>query len=51
MRSETAALRMAGFPVGVRKSARNCRALLGDIQARGLATAPELAVSGGALGF
>jgi len=42
---------LIGFQVGVRESAQSWRELLVDIQARGLTTAPELAVADGALGF
>jgi len=42
---------LVGFQVGVRESAQSWRELLVDIQARGLTTAPELAVADGALGF
>lgn len=42
---------LIGFQVGVRESAQSWRELLVDIQARGLAIAPELAVADGALGF
>lgn len=42
---------LVGFQVGVRESAQSWRELLVDIQARGLAIAPELAVADGALGF
>ena len=42
---------LIGFQVGVRESAQSWRELLIDIQARGLAIAPELAVADGALGF
>ena len=42
---------LVGFQVGVRESAQSWRELLVDLQARGLTTAPELAVADGALGF
>ena len=42
---------LLGFQVGVRESAQSWRELLIDIKARGLATAPEVAVGDGALGF
>ncbi|TWA76454.1 transposase-like protein [Azospirillum brasilense] len=42
---------LVGFQVGVRESAQSWRELLVDIQARGLTTAPELAIADGALGF
>ena len=42
---------LVGFQVGVRESAQSWRELLVDIQARGLAIAPELAIADGALGF
>ena len=42
---------LVGFQVGVRESVQNWRELLVDLQARGLTTAPELAVADGALGF
>lgn len=42
---------LIGFQVGVREGAQSWRELLIDIQARGLAIAPELAVADGALGF
>ena len=42
---------LLGFQVGVRESAQSWRELLVDLKARGLATAPELAVGDGALGF
>ncbi|UEM21379.1 IS256 family transposase [Skermanella mucosa] len=42
---------LVGFQVGVRESAQSWRELLVDIQARGLAVAPELAIADGALGF
>ena len=41
---------LLGFHVGVRESAQSWRELLIDIKARGLATAPEVAVGDGALG-
>ena len=40
-----------GFQVGTRESAQSWRELLVGLKARGLATAPELAVGDGALGF
>ena len=42
---------LVGFHVGVRESAQSWRELLVDLKARGLAVAPELATSDGALGF
>ena len=42
---------LVGFQVGVRESAQSWRELLVDLKARGLATAPEIAVGDGALGF
>ena len=42
---------LVGFQVGVRESAQSWRELLVDLKARGLAIAPELATSDGALGF
>ena len=42
---------LVGFQVGVRESAQSWRELLIDVKKRGLATAPELAVGDGALGF
>ena len=42
---------LVGFQVGVRESAQSWRKLLVVLQARGLTTAPELAVADGALGF
>ena len=42
---------LVGFQVGVRESAQSWRELLGDLKARGLAIAPELATGDGALGF
>lgn len=42
---------LVGFQVGLRESAQSWRELLVDLKARGLATAPELAVGDGALGF
>lgn len=42
---------LLGFQVGVRESAQSWRELLVDLKARGLATAPEIAVGDGALGF
>jgi len=42
---------LVGFQVDVRESAQSWRELLVDIQARGLAIAPELVIADGALGF
>lgn len=42
---------LIGFQVGARESAQSWRELLVDLKARGLATAPEIAVGDGALGF
>jgi transposase-like protein len=42
---------LIGFTDGTRESAHDWRALLLDLKRRGLATAPELAVADGALGF
>jgi len=42
---------LVGFQVGVRESAQSWRELLVDLNARGLAAAPEIAVGDGALGF
>jgi putative transposase len=42
---------LVGFQVGLRESAQSWRELLVDLQARGLAIAPELATGDGALGF
>src|SRR3712207_5602483 len=42
---------LLGFQVGVRESAQSWRELLVDLNARGLAVAPELATGDGALGF
>lgn len=42
---------LLGFHVGTRESAQSWRELLVDLKACGLATAPELAVGDGALGF
>lgn len=42
---------LVGFQVGVRESAQSWRELLVDLKARGLATAPEIAVGDGAMGF
>ena len=42
---------LLGFQVGVRENAQSWRELLVDLKARGLAIAPELATSDGALGF
>src|SRR6186997_2676192 len=42
---------LIGFQTGVRESAQSWRELLVDIKQRGLETAPDLAVGGGALGF
>ena len=42
---------LVGFQVGMRESAQSWRELLVDIKARGLASAPEIAVGDGALGF
>ena len=42
---------LLGFTDGARESAQDWRELLLDLQNRGLAVAPELAVADGALGF
>jgi putative transposase len=42
---------LVGFQVGTRESAQSWRELLVGLKARGLTTAPELAVGDGALGF
>ena len=42
---------LLGFQVGLRESAQSWRELLVDLNARGLAIAPELATGDGALGF
>jgi putative transposase len=42
---------LLGFQVGVRESAQSWRELLVELEARGLAFAPELATGDGALGF
>ena len=42
---------LIGLQVGVRESAQSWRELLVDLQQRGLANAPELAIGDGALGF
>ncbi|ORE86530.1 putative transposase for insertion sequence element [Aurantimonas sp. 22II-16-19i] len=42
---------LVGFQVGVRESAQSWRELLVDLKARGLCTAPEIAVEDGAMGF
>jgi putative transposase len=42
---------LVGFHVGKRESAQSWRELLIDLEARGLAVAPEIAVGDGALGF
>ncbi len=42
---------LVGFQVGMRESAQSWRELLVDVKARGLASAPEIAVGDGALGF
>lgn len=42
---------LVGFTDGLRESALSWRDLLLDLKRRGLATAPELAVADGALGF
>jgi transposase-like protein len=42
---------LLGFRVGVRESAQSWRELLVDVKKRGLATAPEIAVGDGAMGF
>ena len=42
---------LVGFQVGTRESAQSWRELLVGLKARGLASAPELAVGDGALGF
>jgi putative transposase len=42
---------LVGFQVGVRESAQSWRELLVEVKRQGLATAPEIAVGDGALGF
>jgi putative transposase len=42
---------LVGFQVGTRESAQSWRELLVGLKARGLLTAPEVAVGDGALGF
>lgn len=42
---------LVGFRVGVRESAQSWRELLIDLRARGLLSAPEIAVGDGAMGF
>jgi putative transposase len=42
---------LVGFQVGVRESTQSWRELLVDLKARGLSSAPEIAVGDGALGF
>jgi len=42
---------LIGFQIGYRESTQSWRELLVDLQARGLAIAPELATGDGALGF
>jgi FAD/FMN-containing dehydrogenase len=42
---------LLGFQVGMRESAQSWRELLVELEARGLAIAPELATGDGALGF
>ncbi len=42
---------LVGFHVGLRESAQSWRERLVDLEARGLAVAPETAVGDGALGF
>ncbi len=42
---------LVGFQTGVRESVQSWRELLVDLTARGLATAPEIAVGDGAMGF
>jgi putative transposase len=42
---------LVGFQTGYRESAQSWRELLAGLKARGLTTAPELAVGDGALGF
>ncbi len=42
---------LVGFQTGVRESVQSWRELLVDLMARGLATAPEIAVGDGAMGF
>lgn len=42
---------LVGFQVGTRESAQSWHELLIDLKARGLSSAPELAVGDGALGF
>ena len=42
---------LVGFQIGYRESTQSWRELLVDLQARGLAIAPELATGDGALGF
>jgi putative transposase len=42
---------LPGFQVGMRESAQSWRELLADLEARGLAAAPELSTGDGTLGF
>lgn len=42
---------LVGFQVGMRESAQSWRELLIDIKARGLTSAPQIAIGDGALGF
>lgn len=42
---------LVGFQVGVRESTQSWRELLIDLKARGLSSAPQIAVGDGALGF
>ena len=42
---------LVGFQVGVRESAQSWRELLVEVNRRGLAIAPAIAVGDGALGF
>jgi len=42
---------LIGFQTGMRESAQSWKELLVDLKARGLSTAPEIAVGDGALGF
>ena len=42
---------LVGFQTGIRESAQSWRELLVEVKRRGLATAPEIAVGDGALGF
>jgi len=42
---------LLGFQVGANERGQSWRELLGDLKARGLTTAPELATGDGALGF